>query len=222
MQTLFMAGDSTAAQKLIEKRPESGWGEFLPLYLKDDVELQNKAINGRSTKSFIEEGHFENIMNQAKENDILIVQFAHNDEKIEDSARYTDPNTSYKENLRFMIEKAQEKKMNVILMSSICRANFNDKQEIASTLGIYRDAMREVANSYTLPFIDMQAITQAYFNTLGVEKTNALFLQFDENLTKNYPEGVDDHTHLNFTGAWAICDLSVNELRKHINIFNQE
>jgi len=55
--TIFLAGDSTMAHKLPEKRPETGWGEMLGEYFQDSkVTVDNRAQNGRSTRTFISEG----------------------------------------------------------------------------------------------------------------------------------------------------------------------
>src|SRR5947208_911562 len=58
--TIYLAGDSTMAKKLPEKRPETGWGEMLPQYFQDStVTIDNRAHNGRSTRTFISEGRWQ-------------------------------------------------------------------------------------------------------------------------------------------------------------------
>ena len=55
--TVYLAGDSTCANKAADKRPETGWGEMLQQYFDPaKVRIMNEAQNGRSTKSFIDEG----------------------------------------------------------------------------------------------------------------------------------------------------------------------
>ena len=101
--TLYIIGDSTAANKLPEKRPESGWGEHLNQYFTDEILIDNRALNGRSSKSFIEEGHFERVSVVLREGDYLLIQFGHNDQKMEDAARYTDPYGSFQKNIKMFI-----------------------------------------------------------------------------------------------------------------------
>ena len=97
--TIYIAGDSTAAIKLPEKRPETGWGEAFQAYFKENVKIENRAINGRSTKSFINEGHLDKIEKSIQPGDYLIIQFGHNDQKIEDLERGTHPYGDYQVNL---------------------------------------------------------------------------------------------------------------------------
>src|SRR5204862_551137 len=64
---IYLAGDSTMAQKTIDRRPETGWGEALQQYFSmDQVRVQNDARNGRSTRTFIEEGRWQGIVDKLK------------------------------------------------------------------------------------------------------------------------------------------------------------
>ncbi|MDO9628774.1 MAG: hypothetical protein Q7I99_02635 [Acholeplasmataceae bacterium] len=84
MPKLYIAGDSTASIKQDDKRPETGWGECLHEFVTPNIEIVNYAQNGKSTKSFIEEGLLDQIDKEIKEDDYLLIQFGHNDQKIED------------------------------------------------------------------------------------------------------------------------------------------
>ena len=113
--TLFMVGDSTMADKEeLEASPERGWGQLFPTYLTGDIVVQNHARNGRSTKSFMAEGRWAEVLERAQRNDIVIIQFGHNDAKQEDSKRYANIN-DYEQNLMTMIEQAKKKHLKVIL-----------------------------------------------------------------------------------------------------------
>src|SRR5687768_1888483 len=90
--TIFLAGDSTMAAKLPEKRPETGWGEMLGKHFKDGtVVIENRAMNGRSTKTFISEGRWQAIVSQIKKGDLVFIQFGHNDSSKDKGERYTPP-----------------------------------------------------------------------------------------------------------------------------------
>ena len=82
--TIFLAGDSTMAAKLPEKRPETGWGEMLQKHFAETkVKIENHAQNGRSTKTFISEGRWQAIVDELQKGDYVFVQFGHNDESKE-------------------------------------------------------------------------------------------------------------------------------------------
>src|SRR6187200_808556 len=116
---IFMIGDSTMANKPMDENPERGWGQFFPQYLTSDVEVKNYAVNGRSTKSFIKEGRWDSVMNQLQKDDYVIIQFGHNDEKIEDSTRYAAPKGLYRENLARFVKDARSKGANPILVTPV-------------------------------------------------------------------------------------------------------
>jgi lysophospholipase L1-like esterase len=96
-RTLHIAGDSTAAQKYSDAAPETGWGMALPFFLRKDLEVANHAVNGRSSKSFVDEGRLDAVLAAIRPGDLLLIQFAHNDEKDEDPTRYTEPWTTYQD-----------------------------------------------------------------------------------------------------------------------------
>lgn len=209
MKTLFIAGDSTAAQKSVTKRPESGWGEFLQENMHPTITVENRALNGRSTRSFLHEGHFDAILKDAHPNDGLIIQFGHNDGKVTDPTRYSDPNTSYPDHLETMIKRAQNQNIEVLLLTSICRATLH----VHSDLSAYQKSMLELAEKLDVTIIDMYALTEHHFNHIGPEATHALFLHLKPGMSENYPEGIIDNTHLNLNGASQICSLFVKALR---------
>ena len=102
--TIFMVGDSTMADKpVIPANPERGWGQMLPMYFQDGVRIENHAVNGRSTKSFIDQGRWEAVTNLLRPGDYVIIQFGHNDEKKNDPKRYTEPFGSFKTNLAMFV-----------------------------------------------------------------------------------------------------------------------
>ena len=93
--TIFMIGDSTMANKKLDGgNPERGWGHVLPGFFSEDIVVDNHAQNGRSSKSFINEGRWEKVISQVKKGDYVFIQFGHNDEK-KDSTRYTVPGGSF-------------------------------------------------------------------------------------------------------------------------------
>src|SRR5215471_18786257 len=86
--TVHLIGDSTMAEKPNpDVNPERGWGMALPRFFDDQVAVRNHALNGRSTKSFIDEGHWAEVMAELHPGDYVVIEFGHNDEKKEDTTR---------------------------------------------------------------------------------------------------------------------------------------
>ncbi len=208
---IYMIGDSTMKYNNIYTYPQFGWGQVLHLFAKNDCLIEDHAENGRSTKSFIEEKRFEKIYNKLKQGDYVICQFGHNDEKINDPTRYTEPFGSYQQNLKYFADKVEEKHAHIVFATSITRHKFENGKCINSH-GDYPRAMLEFAleNGYTC--IDLNKITIDLYNKLGEEKSKSLHLIFPENTFSNFPEGKDDHSHLNHEGAITIAKCFVKAL----------
>ena len=78
--TIFLAGDSTMSIKETKAYPETGWGMPFVHFWDSSVTVVNRAKNGRSTRTFITEGLWQSIYEQAGEGDYIFIQFGHNDE----------------------------------------------------------------------------------------------------------------------------------------------
>jgi pectinesterase len=87
---VFMIGDSTMADKDPKAAPETGWGQALQSFFKETVKVANHARNGRSSKSFIDEGLWGKVLQDMQPGDYAVIQFGHNDQK-SDEACHTDP-----------------------------------------------------------------------------------------------------------------------------------
>ena len=107
--TIFLVGDSTMSDKpFINGNPERGWGQVFPLYLKEGMHVENHAINGRSTKSFRNEGRWTNVLNRLRSGDYVIIEFGHNDQKVEDTTRYAEANTDYRVNFTRFVDEVRQ------------------------------------------------------------------------------------------------------------------
>ena len=214
---LFMAGDSTMAIKDPKDYPETGWGVPFATFFSDNLEVINLAKNGRSTRTFIEEGLWENVQNQAKRKDFLIIQFGHNDESVAKKDRFTTPQ-EYKTNLRNMVTFALERKMSVILMTPVTRRYFDEAGAIKETHA-YSQYVRELVESYKnldksdFLFIDMDEITRRYFQAQGEIPSQLRFMYIKPDTHPNYPYGVKDNTHFNELGAREVAQLVLTELK---------
>ncbi len=211
MSVLYLLGDSTCAIKREDARPETGWGEEFQSYVKDGWIVDNRAINGRSTKSFIDEGNFDSILEVADFGDSAIIQFGHNDSKL-DKERHTDPFGSYVSNLDYMADKLKAKGVSVYFATSIARRQFDERGVIKQTHGEYPFAMHYAAFKSSVPCIDMTTTTMVELQKLGDEESKKYFMNLEKGIYPNYPDGKLDNTHLTPKGAKWIAILVAREL----------
>jgi lysophospholipase L1-like esterase len=213
--TIYGIGDSTMANKTKpDENPERGWGQMLPLFFNDNIIIDNRAVNGRSTRSFIDEKRWDAIYKVLKPGDYVFIQFGHNDQKEKDSTRYTNPHTAYRHNLIRFITETREKGATPILFSSIVRRNFNENGVLISTHGDYPLETRLVAQEYKVPFIDMEYYSELLEQSYGPEKSKQLHLHYKEGEIPYYKEAKEDNTHLCVKGATEIAKIAVEELKK--------
>jgi len=212
--TLFLIGDSTMANKENpDKNPEHGWGQVLSQFLTTGIEVQNHAMNGRSSKSFRTEGRWDKVKNQLKKGDFVIIQFGHNDQKFKDSTKFTNPYTQYRANLERYVNETRAKGATPILMTSITRRNFNENGVLIDTHKEYPLVVRMVANDMKVPFVDMQLLTEQLEVSYGPEKSKLLHLHFKAGENAYYPKDKADDTHLSKLGAESIAKLAVKDLK---------
>lgn len=211
--TLFLIGDSTMADRPDTTiTAERGWGQMLPQFFDRSVTVRNFAVNGRSTKSFIDEGKWRAVLARLRRGDYLLIQFGHNDEKIEDPARYTNPYTGYRRNLERFVTGARAKGAIPIIASSIVRRHFNDAGVLVDTHGAYPFVAREVAREAHVPFIDLQLLTEDLVASAGPEASKALYVWFTPGVSALYPDGHHDDTHLSTRGATAVARLAARAI----------
>ncbi|MFI5885900.1 rhamnogalacturonan acetylesterase [Streptomyces sp. NPDC051554] len=202
-RSLYIAGDSTAAQKYSTEAPETGWGMALPFFLRKGVEVSNQAVNGRSSKSFVDEGRLDAILAAIRPGDFLLVQFAHNDEKTADPTRYTGPWTTYQDYLRMYIDGARAHGARPLLATPVERRRFDVDGNALPTHGDYPAAMRALAQEERVALLDIEALSLALWQRLGVEETKVYF---------NWTDTEQDNTHFNPPGAIAVARLVAREL----------
>jgi lysophospholipase L1-like esterase len=209
---IFMIGDSTMAEKDPKAEPERGWGQALQFFFNDTVKVSNHAVNGRSSKSFIDEGRWQVVLDSLQSGDYVIIQFGHNDQK-PDVARHTDPYTTYKSNLEKYVNETRAKGAFPILCTSIVRRKFDEKGILTNTHGEYPDAVRKTAKKSKVPLLDLQFRTKNLVSELGPEKSKTLYLHTAPGAYPNRPDGVQDDTHLNTEGATAVARMAVEEMK---------
>ena len=240
--TVFMIGDSTLANKPLDKEnQERGWGQMLPIYLEGAIKVDNHAVNGRSSKSFIDEGRWEKVREQIRPGDYVIIQFGHNDEKAKSPDRYTVPGSTFDANLKKFVNETREKGGTPILMNSIVRRNFpangiaaaqtDDRQKtwkkglenypaegdtLVDTHGDYRIAPKNVAEEMGVVFVDMNTLTHELVQGLGKDSSKDLFMWMPVGKYEFAPNGRIDNTHLNVYGGIVVSRLAVNALAEKV------
>lgn len=240
--TIFMIGDSTMANKDISGgKMERGWGMMLKNFFTEDVIVDNHALNGRSSKSFISEGHWQKVVEKIKPGDYVFIQFGHNDEK-DDPKRHTDPGTTFDENLRKFVKETRMRGGIPVLFNSVVRRIFtNSKTAVADddtrsnssadlvegdtlvdTHGDYLLSPRNVARELDVPFVDANKITHDLEQGLGPDKSKKLHMWYLPNEVPSLPKGRQDNTHYNVYGAYVVAGLladavsdAVPELRQY-------
>lgn len=212
--TIHLAGDSTMAEKLPERRPETGWGEALAKFFREDrVRVRNHAKNGRSTRLFIEQMHWQTLLDSLKEGDYVFIQFGHNDSAKDRPDRYTPPE-DYRANLVRFVREVRERKATPVLLTPVMRRRFTKEGVFQDVHGVYPDIVREVAAGQKAPLIDMHRTSERVLVGYGPEESRKLFLQLKPGENQNYPNGVEDNTHFNPRGAEEMAALAVEGIRE--------
>jgi len=211
---VYLVGDATVANNPIEDNPERGWGQMFSLFFNDSLKIINFAKNGRSTKSFINEGLWQKVLDKLEPGDYVFIQFGHNDQKILDTNRYAEAHTTYKQNLVRYVNESKAKGAIPVLITPVNRRKFNENGKFVDQHGDYPSVVRNVAAEMDVPLIDLHKKSEKVFSELGSEKTKELFLWIQPNKYKTLPEGKMDNTHFSEAGAMLVAGLVVEELKE--------
>lgn len=204
---LICMGDSTMQYNDETTFPQVGWPQALEEKLNKEVRLMNFAKNGRSTRTFLEEGRFEDALRFTDRDSIVLIEFGHNDEHTHNPERYTRPDFEYRENLLYMVSECKKKGAYVLLLTPIYRRWFKDGKLDMSCHAGYREAMLKVAEDSGTDVIDMCVLTRDKLIETGEKDSREFFMNFDPGIYENYPDGMDDNTHLRMKGACMVRDL---------------
>jgi lysophospholipase L1-like esterase len=224
--TIFLAGDSTVADYtqyenyMSERYPLTGWGQVfqqffvrdsLPsvsnLISADSVRVDDRAVGGRSTRTFFQEGRWRSIYKALKPGDIVMIQFGHNDASVSKTERYVNVE-GYKEFLRLFVHQTRERGGIPILMTPVNRNYPWDGDTLQSCHGAYAEAVQEIAAEMNVKLIDLTALSCAHFTLKGKEYVSEFyFMNLPPGKYEAYPEGQNDNTHFQPEGALAVADL---------------
>lgn len=201
---IFIAGDSTA-QTYREERDGliKGWGQMLPLFLHEEVEVINHAIGGRSTNSFIAEGRWDRLVSEVREGDYVFIQFGHND-----ASTRPERHTSYEEyeqNLVKMIGDVRAKQATPVLLTSIVMRTFVNGHLTDNRLKGYPVITRKVAKELDVFMIDTNLKTRDFITMLGDEASKPYYRWVEPGVDHVKPEGLQDDTHTMEKGAMQVA-----------------
>lgn len=208
---VYLIGDSTMSIKETKAYPETGWGMPFVYFFDESVTVDNRAKNGRSTRTFIEEGLWQPVADNLKEGDYVFIQFGHNDE-VETKKSYTSKE-QYTANLIRFITETRGKKATPVLLTPAARRKFDASGKIEGTHNEYSALVREVAQKYKVPFIDLDVKSQQLLQEFGAENSKHLFMQLAPGEHPNYPEGKDDNTHFSELGARKVAQLVLASIK---------
>ena len=208
---IFICGDSTAASYRAEETRMVGWGQVLGEYLPG-VTIVNLAMAGRSTRTFLNENRLQPAAEQGEPGDLMLIQFAHNDENEKKPERYAAPWTEYAENLRRFIRFARERQMVPVLLTPICMRIWQDGK-LQPTHGEYPDAMRSVAEEMRVPLVDLYTESFRIVEAMGEEGSKALFMHLRPGEDPANPEGLEDNAHTRRAGAERFAAAAAKGLK---------
>lgn len=248
--TIFVIGDSTAAEKKNpQTNPERGWGMVLQGCFDDRILVDNHAVNGRSSKSFIDEGKWKAVLDKIQPGDYVFIQFGHNDEK-PDPKRHTDAETTFADNLRRYVRETREKGGIPVLFNAVARRCWfvekdkNDDDEklrnttfdaeetvnsdtLVDTHGAYAVVPRQIAKEMNVTFVDATQLTHDIESKMGVVESRKLHMWFRPGEVASIPKGRKDNTHYNVYGAHIVANAladaigeQIPALKKHVRHYD--
>jgi pectinesterase len=216
----------------------------LQSYFDDNIRVDNRALNGRSSLSFINEGRWDAVLKSMKPGDYVIIQFGHNDEKPK-ADRHTDPGSTFDYNLAKFVRETREHGGIPVLMNCVVRRNFfvkapeiDDDEKLRTqtfkdgvkmvegdtlidTHGLYRVAPRDVAQRMNVHFVDANQITHDLEQGLGTEASKKLHMWFLPGTEPSEPKGKQDNTHYSVYGAHVVARLLADALCQEVPVLKK-
>lgn len=212
---VYLIGDSTVCNYAASAYPQTGWGQMLPYFFNmANVQIDNRAIGGRSSRSFMEQGRWTPIKDALAAGDFVFIQFGHNDRDTKPE-RYTST-TDYKTYLTTYVNDTKAKGAYPILVSPMVMnawSNGTMRNVFTESGNNYRGAMQEVATKLNVPFIDLNMKSWNLYKGLGQAYiTRFVYHTYPAGEYPNYPDGITDGTHFQEMGAIDNARLVVEGL----------
>jgi lysophospholipase L1-like esterase len=206
-----LIGDSTMATKEIKAYPETGWGMPFSNFFDSTIVVDNRAKNGRSTQSFINEKLWQPVVDNMGAGDFVLIQFGHNDE-VPTKKTYTTEE-QFRNNLIRYVNETRAKKAFPILITPVARRKFDSSGHVVGTHEVYSEIVRSVAGQLKVPLIDLDKKSQALLQQFGPENSKLLYNHLQAGEHPNYPDGKADDTHFSELGARKMAEIVLQEIR---------
>ena len=213
--TIFLAGNSTVVDQ--DEEPWCAWGQMITRFLKPGVAVADHAESGLTLGSFLGSHRLDKVLSVAKPGDYLFIEFGHNDQKEK------GPNDgawkSYTERFKTFINRAREKQMIPVIVTSTARREFNDSGKVVNTLGDFPAAARKVAKDMNVALIDLNAMTTKFYEALGKEGSTKALVHYPANTFPGQTKALADNTHFNSYGAYEIAKCVMEGIKSnHLGI----
>lgn len=207
--TIFLAGNSTVVDQ--DDDPWASWGQMIPRFLTTGIAVSNQAESGLSLGSFLSGNRLKKVLNMMKPGDYLFIEFGHNDmkEKGPDDGAFK----SYSERMRLFVNEFRNKGGIPVIVSPANRRSFGEEGKITNSLGDYPEAARQIAKELNVPFIDLNAMTQILYESLGVENSKKLFVIYPANTFPGQDKALNDNTHFNSYGAYELTKCIIEGIQ---------
>lgn len=196
--TIYLASDSTVSYYATNPNNQEGLGQELQNFFTTDVVVVDDAIGGRSSKSFIDEGHLAAILAVIKEGDYLFAEWGINDRYTSDTTRYTNPATTFRTYMQQYIDGARGKNAIPVIITPTPRLDYSSGV-FNNDYVAYCQADAAVAASSNTPLIDLQTMALAYYTQIGITKVQTTIV-----LVEN---GQPNVLHFQKQGAYEMARL---------------
>lgn len=199
--TIFLAGNSTVVDEANE--PWCGWGQMFTRFLKPKIAVANYAESGEAANTFVSSNRFAKLYSKMRKGDYLIIEFGHNDQKQKGEGK--GPYTSYKNDLKYLIDKTREKGGIPILVTPMHRRFFDENGKVKNTHGEYPNAVRQLAKEENVYLIDLNEMSAILYEAWGIEGSKRAFVHFPAGTFPNQEKALADNTHFNPYGGYQIA-----------------
>ena len=233
---VYLIGDSTMADYsdnydpvkdyMKTRYPLTGWGQVFQEFMgkedlgalshlikADSAVVDDKARGGRSTRTFFEEGRWSSVFKDLKRDDLVLMQFGHNDAAQNKPERYVNVE-GYKEYLRLFVNQTRQKGAIPVILTPVNRNYPWEDGKLQNVHGEYYTAAVEVAGELNVHLVDLTQRSMDHFSEKGKDYvTRNYFMNFGPGIYEAYPEGSSDNTHFQPEGARAVAALVYEGLK---------
>ncbi len=206
---IWLCGNSTVTDQ--DGEPYASWGQMFPFWFNEKVSVENLAMSGLRTTSFIKQNRLEKIKKELKKDDYVLVEFGHNDEK--DRHPGSGAWYNFSMNLKTFIDELRPLGARIIFVTPTERRNFQNGMA-QPTHGDYPAAIRTIAERENVPLIDLTVATTALFNAMGEEGSKHLLVHYPMGTFPGQETELKDNTHANAFGAFEISKLIIEGMKK--------